>query len=67
MSRVGQGLFGVSSRYCAEGSLPELFRETAKRIPNGHLMLYEGRSRQGTFTDRRFAGDVITLLGASSR
>jgi pimeloyl-ACP methyl ester carboxylesterase len=43
---------------------PDLFRQTAERIPNSLLILYEGRSHQGTFTDRRFASDVIAFMSA---
>jgi hypothetical protein len=41
-----------------------LFRETAGRIPDARLILYEGRGHQGTFNDRRFARDVIAFLNA---
>ena len=43
----------------------ELFIETAERIPNGRLVLYEGRGHGGTISDRRrFARDVIDFLKA---
>jgi hypothetical protein len=41
-----------------------LFIESAERIPNGRLILHEGRGHSGTFTDRRFARDVIAFLKA---
>ena len=40
---------------------PELFRETAGRIPDARLVLYEGRTHGGTFADRRF-GRGVSLL-----
>lgn len=43
---------------------PELFRKTAARVPDGRLILYKGRGHGGTFTDRRFARDVIAFLKA---
>jgi pimeloyl-ACP methyl ester carboxylesterase len=42
----------------------ELFIDTAERIPNGRLVIYEGRGHGGTFSDRRFARDVIAFLKA---
>jgi pimeloyl-ACP methyl ester carboxylesterase len=41
---------------------PELFRETAERIPNARLVLYEDRAHGGTFADRRFGRDVVAFL-----
>ena len=41
---------------------PELFRETASRIPNARLILYENRAHGGTFSDRRFGRDVVAFL-----
>jgi len=43
---------------------PELFRETADRIPNARLRLYEDRAHGGTFADRRFGRDVVAFLRA---
>ena len=40
----------------------ELFRETARRMPNARLVLYEDRAHGGTFADRRFGRDVIAFL-----
>ena len=40
----------------------ELFRETARRIPNARLLIYEERAHGGTFADRRFGRDVIAFL-----
>ena len=42
----------------------ELFVETAERIPDGRLIIYEGRGHGGTFTARRFVRDVIAFLKA---
>jgi hypothetical protein len=42
----------------------ELFRETANRIPNARLILYENRAHGGTFADRRFGRDVVAFLKA---
>ena len=42
----------------------ELFQEIAERIPNGRLILYEGRGHGGTISDRRLARDVIVFLKA---
>jgi pimeloyl-ACP methyl ester carboxylesterase len=44
---------------------PELFAETAERIPRGSLVIYEGRDHGGTFTDRRFASDVAAFVKAA--
>ncbi len=41
-----------------------LFRETAQRIPNARLVLYEDRAHGGTFADRRFGRDVVAFLKA---
>jgi pimeloyl-ACP methyl ester carboxylesterase len=43
----------------------ELFRETASRIPNARLILYENRAHGGTFADRRFGRDVVAFLKAA--
>lgn len=43
----------------------ELFVETAERIPNDRLVIYEGRGHGGTFADRCFAGSVIAFLKAA--
>jgi pimeloyl-ACP methyl ester carboxylesterase len=40
----------------------ELFRETAQRIPDARLVLYENRAHGGTFADRRFGRDVVAFL-----
>jgi pimeloyl-ACP methyl ester carboxylesterase len=40
----------------------ELFRETARMMPNAHLVIYEDRAHGGTFADRRFGRDVIAFL-----
>ena len=40
----------------------ELFRETARMMPNPHLVIYEDRAHGGTFADRRFGRDVIAFL-----
>jgi pimeloyl-ACP methyl ester carboxylesterase len=44
---------------------PELFRETAERIPEARLVLYEERAHGGTFTDRRFGRDIVAFLQAA--
>jgi pimeloyl-ACP methyl ester carboxylesterase len=41
---------------------PELFRQTAERIPHAHLIVYEGRGHGGSLRDRRFARDVVSFL-----
>ena len=43
---------------------PELFRQTAERIPEARLIVYEGRGHGGSLTDRRFARDVVSFLAA---
>lgn len=43
---------------------PELFAQTAERLPRGRLVIYEGRDHGGTFTDKRFARDVTDFLKA---
>jgi pimeloyl-ACP methyl ester carboxylesterase len=42
----------------------ELFQETAERIPNSRLIIYESRGHAGTIGDRRFVRDIITFLKA---
>lgn len=41
-----------------------LFERTAALIPDCRLVVYEGRGHGGTFTDRRFARDVLAFLKA---
>jgi pimeloyl-ACP methyl ester carboxylesterase len=41
---------------------PELFAETAARIPDARLRIYVGRGHGRTFVDRRFARDVIGFV-----
>lgn len=41
---------------------PELFRETARGIPNARLILYDNRAHGGAFADRRFGRDVVAFL-----
>jgi pimeloyl-ACP methyl ester carboxylesterase len=43
---------------------PELFRQTAERIPEARLIVYEGRGHGGSLSDRRFARDVVSFLTA---
>lgn len=43
---------------------PELFRQTAERIPEARPIVYEGRGHGGSLTDRRFARDVVSFLMA---
>ena len=40
----------------------ELFRETARRMPNARLVIYEDLAHGGTFGDRRFGRNVIAVL-----
>lgn len=42
----------------------ESFERTAALIPDSRLIIYEGRGHGGTFTDRRFARDVVAFLKA---
>jgi pimeloyl-ACP methyl ester carboxylesterase len=44
---------------------PELFRDTARRIPNARLILYENRAHGGALVDRRFGKDVVAFLKAA--
>lgn len=41
-----------------------LFERTATLIPDCRLVVYEGRGHGGTFTDRRFARDVVAFFEA---
>ena len=41
-----------------------LFERTVALIPDARLVVYRGRGHGGTFTDRRFARDVVTFLHA---
>lgn len=43
---------------------PELFAQTAERIPDARLIVYEGRGHGGSLTDRGFARDVVSFLAA---
>jgi len=43
---------------------PELFRQTAGRIPDARLIVYEDRGHGGGLTDRRFPRDVVSFLMA---
>jgi pimeloyl-ACP methyl ester carboxylesterase len=43
---------------------PKQFRQTAERIPDARLTVYEGRGHGGSLTDRRFARDVVSFLTA---
>ncbi len=43
---------------------PELFKQTAERIPAARLIVYEGRGHGGSLRDRRFARDVVSFLTA---
>ena len=67
---VGGGLGEISAPTLVIGGgrdrfyPPELFRETAERIPEARLVLYENRAHGGTFTDRRFGRDVVAFLRA---
>jgi pimeloyl-ACP methyl ester carboxylesterase len=45
----------------------ELFEETTRGIPDGRLLIYEGRGHGGTVTDRRFARDVKAFLVGAGR
>jgi pimeloyl-ACP methyl ester carboxylesterase len=40
----------------------ELFRETARRVPNARLVIYEDRAHGGAFADKRFGRDIIAFL-----
>ena len=40
----------------------ELFRETARRVPNARLVIYEDRAHGGAFADERFGRDIIAYL-----
>jgi pimeloyl-ACP methyl ester carboxylesterase len=43
---------------------PELFSQTAERILDARLIVYEGRGHGGSLTDRRFARDIVSFLMA---
>ena len=45
----------------------ELLEETASRIPNARLVIYENRAHGGTFADRRFGRDVVAFLKAEQQ
>ena len=40
----------------------DLFERTAALMPDCHLVIYEGCGHGGTFTNRRFARDVLAFL-----
>lgn len=41
-----------------------VFEETARLLPNGRLLIYEGKGHAGVLMSRRLAGDVIAFLDA---
>jgi pimeloyl-ACP methyl ester carboxylesterase len=41
---------------------PELFSQTAERMPNAHLLLYRGRTHVTAFLDLRFTRDIMSFL-----
>lgn len=41
---------------------PDMFRRTARGIPDARLVIYENRKHGGTFVDRRFGRDIVAFL-----
>jgi pimeloyl-ACP methyl ester carboxylesterase len=46
---------------------PELFRETAERIPGARLLLYPGKGHAGVMTHRPALREIIAFLAADRR
>jgi pimeloyl-ACP methyl ester carboxylesterase len=46
---------------------PELFRETADRIPNAHLSLYEGKGHAGVLTYKPAIREIVAFLRADDQ
>jgi pimeloyl-ACP methyl ester carboxylesterase len=65
---VGDRLGAVTARTLVIGAerdrfySPELFRDTAARIPRGRLLLYPRTGHMGTLLRRRYPGDVRAFL-----
>lgn len=48
-------------------STPELFRETAERIPGARLLLYPGKGHAGVMTHRPAIREIVAFLAAGQR
>ena len=46
---------------------PELFRETAQRIPAGRLGLYPDKGHAGVLTHKRAIREIVAFLRADDR
>jgi pimeloyl-ACP methyl ester carboxylesterase len=46
---------------------PELFRETAERIPGARLLLYPGKGHAGVMTHRPAVREIVAFLAADQR
>jgi pimeloyl-ACP methyl ester carboxylesterase len=46
---------------------PELFRETAERIPGARLLLYPGKGHAGVMTHRPAIREIVAFLAAGQR
>jgi pimeloyl-ACP methyl ester carboxylesterase len=46
---------------------PELFRETAERIPGARLLLYPGKGHAGVLTHRPANREIVAFLTADDR
>jgi pimeloyl-ACP methyl ester carboxylesterase len=46
---------------------PELFRETAERIPAGRLALYQDKGHAGVMTHKRAIREIVAFLRADDQ
>jgi pimeloyl-ACP methyl ester carboxylesterase len=46
---------------------PELFRETAERIPDGRLRLYQGKGHAGVLTHKPAIREIVDFLRAEDQ
>jgi pimeloyl-ACP methyl ester carboxylesterase len=46
---------------------PELFRQTAERIPNGHLRLYPDKGHASVLTHKRAIREIVAFLRADDQ
>ena len=70
--RLAYGFLGPTLAATAAGDRdrfysPELFRETAERIPGGRLLLYPGKGHAGVLTHRPAIREIVAFLTADNR
>jgi hypothetical protein len=60
---IGLAVAGARDRLYS----PELFRQTAARIPGARLALYPGKSHSGVLTHRPAIAEIVAFLTADDR